>query len=29
MGATVLGVGTQMGTATDVDGNFTLTLPAT
>ncbi len=29
IGATVLGVGTQMGTATDVDGNFTLTLPAT
>ena len=29
IGATVMGVGTQMGTATDVDGNFTLTLPAT
>ena len=29
IGATVLGVGTHMGTATDVDGNFTLTLPAT
>jgi len=28
VGATVLGVGTQTGTATDLDGNFTLTLPA-
>ena len=27
-GATVLGVGTTIGTATDVDGNFTLSLPA-
>ncbi len=28
IGATVLGVGTKTGTATDVDGRFTLTLPA-
>ncbi len=27
-GATVMGVGTTIGTATDVDGNFTLSLPA-
>ena len=28
VGATVMGVGTQIGAATDVDGNFSLTLPA-
>ena len=28
IGATVLGVGTQMGAATDIDGNFSLSLPA-
>ena len=28
IGATVLGVGTQTGTVTDLDGNFSLTLPA-
>lgn len=28
IGATVLGAGTHTGTATDIDGNFTLTLPA-
>ena len=28
VGATVLGVGTQTGTVTDLDGNFSLTLPA-
>ncbi len=28
VGATVLGVGTQTGTVTDIDGNFALTLPA-
>ncbi|MDE5672728.1 MAG: SusC/RagA family TonB-linked outer membrane protein, partial [Duncaniella sp.] len=28
VGATVMGVGTQIGAATDVDGNFTLTIPA-
>ncbi len=28
VGATVLGVGTQTGTVTDIDGNFSLTLPA-
>ncbi|WP_297072306.1 TonB-dependent receptor [uncultured Duncaniella sp.] len=29
VGATVMGVGTQIGTATDVDGNFSLSLPST
>ena len=28
VGATVMGVGTQIGTSTDVDGNFSLSLPA-
>ena len=28
IGASVLGVGTQSGTATDIDGNFTLSIPA-
>ena len=29
IGATVMGVGTKIGTSTDIDGNFTLTLPST
>lgn len=28
VGATVMGVGTKIGVATDVDGNFSLSLPA-
>ena len=28
VGATVVGVGTQKGAATDIDGNFSLVLPA-